>query len=113
MAGRSDGQAEKAQVALGRRAVLDHLAFLLSSAELCLHEPHYYGTLRLLDGASRFARTVLDTEDGDSSLAALSRRMEDAKALRRTDPVAYRRVLHELPAVVAEAIKALPVEGRP
>jgi uncharacterized protein DUF6092 len=87
-------------------------AFLLSSAELCLHEPHYYGTLRLLDGASRFARTVLEAEGGDSSLADLSRRMEDAKAFRKTDPAAYRRLLHELPAAVAEAIKAVPADPR-
>jgi Family of unknown function (DUF6092) len=101
---------ERAEVVLARRAVLDHLAFLLSSAELCLYEPHYYGTLRLLDGASRFVGTVLDADDSDPSLVALSRQMEDAKALRKTDPAAYRRLLRELPAAVAEAIRALPVE---
>ena len=91
--------------------ILEHLAFLLSSAELCLHEPHYYGTLRLLDAAFRFARTVLDTGVGDPSLLELSRRMEEAKALRKGDPSAYRRLLSELPAAVAVAIKALPTEG--
>ena len=90
---------------------MDHLAFLLSSAELCLHEPHYYGTLRLLDAASRFARIVLDAGVGDPSLLELSRRIEEAKVLRKSDPSGYRRLLNELPAAVAVVIKALPTEG--
>jgi hypothetical protein len=90
------------------RVVLDHLAFLLSSAELCLHEPHYYGTMRLLDGASRFARAVLEAGVDDPGLVELSRRIEEAKAARKSDPDAYREFLRILPAEVAEAIRALP-----
>jgi hypothetical protein len=102
------GTPERTEAVLDRRAVLDHLAYLLSSAELCLHEPHYYGTLRLLDGASRFARTVLDSGVRDSYIAGLSDRIEAAKSVRRADPAAYERHLHELPAAVVEAMKALP-----
>jgi Family of unknown function (DUF6092) len=97
---------------LARSAVLDHLAFLLSSAELCLDEPHYYGTLRLLDAASRFAAMLLAAGFGDPAIAQLSSRMEEAKALRKTDPAAYRRLLHELPAAVAQAIKAAAATPR-
>jgi len=99
---------EVSRATLELRAVFDHLAFLLSSAELSMHEPHYYGTLRLLDGASRFARAVLDTGVDDVSLAELSRRIEEAKSARKSDPEAYRQFLHDLPAVVAEAIMGLP-----
>jgi hypothetical protein len=90
------------------RVVLDHLAFLLSSAELSLHEPHYYGTMRLLDGASRFARAVLEAGVDDPKLVELSRRIDEAKSARKSDPDSYREFLQTLPAEVAEAIRALP-----
>ena len=99
---------EVSRATLELRAVFDHLAFLLSSAELCLHEPHYYGTLRLLDGASRFARAVLEAGVDDARLAELSRRIEEAKSARKSDPESYRQFLHSLPALVAEAIIGLP-----
>ncbi len=99
---------ERSGASLEMRVVLDHLAFLLSSAELSLHEPHYYGTMRLLDGASRFARAVLEAGVDDPRLVELSRRIEVAKAARKSDPDSYRDFLHSLPADVAEAIRALP-----
>lgn len=94
--------------ALELRAVYDHLAFLLSSAELCLYEPHYYGTLRLLDGASRFVRVVLDAGLDDPRMIDLGRRIEEAKSVRKSNPAEYEQLLLSLPAVVAEAIRALP-----
>jgi hypothetical protein len=100
---------ERSGASLEMRAVLDHLAFLLSSAELCLHEPHYYGTMRLLDGAHRFARAVLEAGLEDPRLVELSRRIEETKAARKSDPDSYRKLLHTLPADVAEAIRALPL----
>lgn len=103
---------DASRATLEMRAVLDHLAFLLSSAELSLHEPHYYGTMRLLDGASRFARAVLEAGVDDPRLAELSRRIEEAKSARKSDPDSYREFLHTLPAEVAEAIRALPPEAR-
>jgi len=99
---------ERSGASLEMRVVLDHLAFLLSSAELSLHEPHYYGTMRLLDGASRFARAVLEAGIDDPRLVELSRRIEEAKVVRKSDPDSYREFLHALPAEVAEAIKGLP-----
>ena len=104
--------AERSGASLEMRVVLDHLAFLLSSAELTLHEPLYYGTMRLLDGASRFARAVLEAGVDDPRLVELSRRIEEAKAARRSDPDAYRDFLRTLPAEVAEAIRALPPDPR-
>jgi hypothetical protein len=103
---------ERSGASLEMRVVLDHLAFLLSSAEISLHEPYYYGTMRLLDGASRFARAVLDAGVDDPRLAELSRRIDEAKAARKSDPDSYREFLHTLPAEVAEAIRALPPVAR-
>jgi len=103
---------ERSGASLEMRVVLDHLAFLLSSAELSMHEPHYYGTMRLLDGASRFARAVLEAGVDDPRLVELSRRLEEAKSARKSDPDSYRELLHSLPADVAEAIRALPPVAR-
>jgi uncharacterized protein DUF6092 len=91
------------------RAVFDHLAFLLSSAELCMHEPHYYGTMRLLDGASRFAKALVEAGLDDAKLTDLIHRIEEAKSARKSDPESFRRLLHRLPATVAEAIMELPL----
>jgi len=50
----------------------------------------------------------VDTGVDDARLAELSRRIEEAKSARKSDPEAYRQFLHILPAVVAEAIIGLP-----
>jgi len=50
----------------------------------------------------------VDTGVDDARLAELSRRIEEAKSARKSDPEAYRQFLHSLPAVVAEAIIGLP-----
>jgi hypothetical protein len=44
------------------------LAHLVASAELCIHEPYYYGTFRLIDAASKLMGFMLQNGsngDGD------------------------------------------------
>ena len=96
---------------LSPRAVYDHLAFLLASADLCQREPAYYGTLRLLDAAGRFAHALLDDGFADPSLQRLLDRIEEAKSIRKTDAAAYAELLHELPADVGAILRDLPEEA--
>jgi len=96
---------------LSRRAVYDHLAFLVASADLCQREPAYYGTLRLLDAAGRFARALVDDGFSDPSLVKLLDRIEEAKRIRKTDAAAYSGILHQLPGDIGVILRDLPEEG--
>ena len=42
--------------------VFELLAFLITSASLCVDEPKLYGTFRLLDAASRLIGFVFESE---------------------------------------------------
>jgi hypothetical protein len=95
---------------LGPRAVYEHLAFLVASADLCQREPAYYGTLRLLDAAGRFARSLVDEGNTDPSLVKLLDRIEEAKKIRKTDAAAYSEILHQLPGDVGAILRELSRE---
>lgn len=43
----------KPGLVLDEREALELISFLTSAAEICLREPTYYGTFRLIDAASR------------------------------------------------------------
>ena len=45
---------------LTEEQALELITFLVSAAEICLHEPVYYGTFRLVDGASRLMGMLLE-----------------------------------------------------
>jgi hypothetical protein len=45
---------------LTEEQALEIITFLTSAAEICLHEPVYYGTFRLVDGASRMLGMMLE-----------------------------------------------------
>ena len=55
MSERSAGSA----LVLSEEQALELITFLVSAAEICLHEPIYYGTFRLIDGASRLMGMLL------------------------------------------------------
>lgn len=96
---------------LRSRAVYDHLAFLVASADLCQREPAYYGTLRLLDAAGRFARALVDDGFSDPSLVKILDRIEEAKKVRKSDAAMYSEILHELPGDVGAILRDLPEVG--
>ena len=54
------------QIAVTEEQAYDLLAFLVCSADICAFEPHYYGTFRLLDAASRLMGCMLDNGSNDS-----------------------------------------------
>ena len=57
------------------------LAHLVASAELCIREPYYYGTFRLIDAASKLMGFMLQN-GGDGDRAS------------RSDPPRFRPVDH-------------------
>jgi hypothetical protein len=77
------------------------LAHLVASAEICAHEPAYYGTFRLLDAASRLLSLMAES---DAWAADLRQEIEERKLLVMSDreayfaylPVASRRVAERL-----------------
>jgi hypothetical protein len=48
------------KLVLTEEQALEIITFMVSSAEICLHEPIYYGTFRLTDGASRLIGMILE-----------------------------------------------------
>jgi Family of unknown function (DUF6092) len=73
------------------------LTFLVTSARLCLDEPQYYGSFRLIDAASRMMSLMLD---GDAVAdrefyQRLRRDIEDRKALIMYDQEAYAALLKD------------------
>lgn len=88
------------------------LAFLTSSAEITLREPIHYGTLRLIDGASRLIGFML--ENGPEHTDAFLREFKDEIDLKKKwcmwDKPAYYAFLREAPSRVAGEIQRLKDE---
>jgi hypothetical protein len=85
----------------------DLLAFLVSSAEISLVEPTYYGTFRLVDAASRLVGFMLE-HDPERSREFLQRFKEDVdtkKVWMMWDREAYYDFLRGAPAAVAAEVK--------
>jgi len=87
--------------------VLELMAYLLASAELCMSEPYHYGSFRLLDGASRLAGYAIGGGQArdEAWLTALKREIDDHKGLLMWDRDAYIAYLQEVTGKVAEHIK--------
>jgi hypothetical protein len=87
--------------------VLELMAYLLASAELCMSEPYHYGSFRLLDGASRLAGYAIGfgRARDEAWLGTLKREIDDHKGLLMWDREAYVAYLHEVTGKVAEHIK--------
>jgi hypothetical protein len=83
------------------------LAYLVTSADLCTHEPLHYGMLRLTDGAGRLAKALVDSGAAAERpwLAELHRSIEEKKELMMWDMPAFERFLHENAATVAANMK--------
>jgi hypothetical protein len=92
---------------VGQDEVLELMAYLLASAELCTREPYHYGSFRLLDGASRLAGYAIGRgrAKDDAWLGALKREIDEHKGLLMWDREAYANYLHEATGKVADHIK--------
>ncbi len=98
---------------LTEEQALQMIAFLTSAAEISIHEPTYYGTFRLIDGASRLIGFMLENEPGRSEafLRELKTELDTKKVWMMWDREAYFDFLRQTPAVVAAEVKRLADEG--
>jgi hypothetical protein len=87
--------------------VFELLAFLVTSARLCVGEPKLYGTFRLVDGASRLLGFVLksDQSEDKQTLQQLKDEIDEKKLLLTTDQEAYLNFLDDLTRKVARELK--------
>jgi Family of unknown function (DUF6092) len=118
--GTSDGEATAEEATNGRggqfvlteEQAFDILSFLVSSAEICLVEPTYYGTFRLVDAASRMMGHMLahDPERSGEFLRRFKEEVDTKKVWMMWDREAYYDFLREAPAVVAAEVKRLEGE---
>jgi len=109
---RDSSRAADGQFVLTEEQAFDILAFLFSSAEICLVEPTYYGTFRLVDAASRMMGHMLahDPERSGEFLRRFKEEVDTKKVWMMWDREAYYDFLREAPAVVATEVKRLEDE---
>ena len=90
------------------------LAYLVTSADLCTHEPLHYGMFRLTDGAGRLAKALVASGAAADRpwLAELHRSIEEHKELMMWDMPAFEQFLHENAATVAANMKREADDGR-
>jgi hypothetical protein len=78
------------------------LAYLTASAELCITEPHYYGTFRLIEAASRLVGFMLDHADSERSwLRGFKSEIDEKKLWMLRDREAYFEFLKAASAKLA------------
>jgi hypothetical protein len=87
--------------------VFELLAFLVTSARLCVDEPKLYGTFRLVDAASRLIGFVLESErlEDKQPLQQLKDEIDEKKFLLTTDQEGYVKFLDDLTRKVARELK--------
>jgi hypothetical protein len=92
------------------------LAFLVSSAYLCINEPKLYGTFRLIDGASRMIGLSLEGGqlEQDRFLRGFKENLDERKLLLMTDEKAYLEFLEDATRQMAREMKRRAVlDNRP
>jgi len=99
-------------IGLSEDEALDILAFLVSAAELCTYEPTYYGTFRLIDGASRLMGHMLAHDPASADFLRRFKAEIDAKKVwMMYDRPAYVEFLRAAPAEIAAEVKAREEEA--
>lgn len=83
------------------------LAHLVASAELCVREPYYYGTFRLIDAASKLMGFMLEHgSDKDTSwLEGFKQEVDTKKEWMMWDREGYFAFLREATGRVAAELK--------
>jgi hypothetical protein len=87
-----------------RERVYELLAHLVASAEICVAEPHYYGSFRLLDAAVKLAATMLGCGLDDPWLASLQAELDRNKVLMMSDRPAFYSYLPQASRQVAQRL---------
>lgn len=95
------------KLVLTEEQALEIITFLVSAAELCLHEPVYYGTFRLVDGASRLMGLMLENnpETSGDFFRAYKDEIDTNKTQMMWDRAAYYEFLRQIPATAAAELK--------
>jgi hypothetical protein len=95
------------KLVLTEEQALELITFLVSSAEICLHEPIYYGTFRLIDGASRLMGLMLenDPETSGEFLKNYKDEIDANKTQMMWDRESYYEFLRHIPAKAAAELK--------
>jgi len=89
---------------VGQDCVYELLAHLVASAEICVVEPHYYGSFRLLDAAAKLSAAMLDCGLDDPWLSALQAELDRSKILMMSDRPAFYSYLPQASRRVAERL---------
>jgi Family of unknown function (DUF6092) len=84
--------------------VYELLAHLVASAEICVVEPHYYGSFRLLDAASKLAATMLGCGLDDPWLMRFQAELDRSKVLMMSDRPAFYSYLPQASRQVAQRL---------
>lgn len=111
--GATDTAADQSpQLVLTEDQVMELIAYLTSSAELSLHEPDYYGSLRLLDAVSRLISAVLEHNPQRTGpfLESFKREVDEKKVWSMWDREAYFAFTRSTPAMVATELLRLERE---
>src|SRR5215210_2031547 len=97
------------KLVLTEEQALEIITFLVSSAEICLHEPVYYGTFRLVDGASRLVGAMLEHDPPETGefLRAFKAEIDAKKTSMMWDKDTYYQFLRSIPALAAAELKRL------
>ncbi|MGA9347424.1 MAG: DUF6092 family protein [Anaerolineae bacterium] len=83
------------------------LSFLVSSAHLCVTEPRFYGTFRLIDAVCRLIGLALGSEqlEDDQFLREFKEDADQRKFLLVTDEEAYFEFLEDATRKMAKEMK--------
>jgi len=100
-------QSDSPALVLSEEQALEIITFLVSSAEICLHEPVYYGTFRLVDGASRLMGAMLEHDPPETGafLRAFKAEIDAKKTAMMWDRETYYEFLRSIPALAAAELK--------
>ena len=96
--------AREPSAAVPPERVYELLAHLVASAEICVVEPHYYGSFRLLDAASKLAATMLGCGLDDPWLARFQAELDQSKVLMMSDRPAFYSYLPQASRQVAQRL---------
>lgn len=90
------------------------LAHLVASAELCITEPYYYGTFRLIDAASRLMGYMLehDSDGGREWLQRFKQEVDEKKEWMMWDRQGYFAFLRGACGTVASELKRRALGGQ-
>jgi hypothetical protein len=83
------------------------LSFLVSSAHLCVTEPRFYGTFRLIDAACRLIGLALESGqlEDDQFLREFKEDADKRKLLLMTDEAGYFQFLEDATRKMAKEMK--------